>query len=106
MKTEVRQQEIELDGRQSVAATRIVATEDGTKIRLAVKRDSYDFQSYLRASVWTTESGWEYLTHIPFEDTEAIQLSYVALRQDRAAGARILLRDLDRLEEIAVEVLR
>jgi hypothetical protein len=59
-------------GRQSIDAERILALETGErkiKVRLKIKSDSYDFQSYARADVFNPESlSWNPLASIPYSN--------------------------------------
>ena len=54
-------------GTQSRNLTRIVKTAQGHKLRIRIKRDSYDFQSFARIELWSeTEGKWNFVHSIPY----------------------------------------
>ena len=59
-------------GRQSMNAERILALETGNrkiKIRFLVRSDSYDFQSFARAEVFSPDAlTWNPLASIPYSN--------------------------------------
>jgi len=54
-------------GKQSVNLCKIIEGDNGMKIKIDIKSDSYDFQSYARISVFEPQSlAWNNLSHIPY----------------------------------------
>lgn len=45
------------------------------KVKVSLKRDSYDFQSYAQISVWTKKK-WSYVTSLAWEKTETKGIFY------------------------------
>jgi hypothetical protein len=54
-------------GTQSANLTKIIKSESGLKIKIDIKSDSYDFQSFARVSVFNpSELKWNVISSIPF----------------------------------------
>lgn len=80
----------EYQGRQSHNLTRVLKTSNGKKLRICIKRDSYDFQSYARIELWSEPEGkWNYVHNIPYPEMACVQS---ALGGKMEEDARELLR--------------
>lgn len=56
-------------GTQSAHFTKIIEGDNGLKIKIDIKSDSYDFQSYARVSVFNPQSvEWNILDSVPFSN--------------------------------------
>lgn len=54
-------------GTQSANLTKIIKSEAGLKIKIDIKSDAYDFQSFARVSVFNqSELKWNVISSIPF----------------------------------------
>lgn len=54
-------------GQQDFVYTGFFRTEDGLKVRIRIKRDSYAFQSYAIAEVWSiTDARWNEVASIHY----------------------------------------
>lgn len=80
----------EFRGTQSRNLTRVVKTGQGHKLRIRIKRDSYDFQSYARIELWSeTEGKWNFVNNIPHPEMACVKSAFDG-----------------KMEEDAVELLR
>ena len=79
----------------------VIESIDKSKVRMTVKVDAYDFQSYAKAELWK-ESGWVQVHKIPGQQLRTMKLiSYVA-RDVRPAAFQ---GDIDELRRVAMEVI-
>jgi len=80
----------EFRGRQSRNLTRILKIAQGNRLRISIKRDSYDFQSHARIELWSeTEGKWNFVHSIPFAEMACVKS---ALDGKMEEDARELLR--------------
>ena len=65
-------------GTQSVNYVKIIENAEGTKIKIDIKSDSYDFQSYARVSAFSpTDLKWNTISSIAFSEMKTpAQLYY------------------------------
>lgn len=89
-------------GRQSVNAQQIFSI-GGAKIRVRIKSDAYDFQSYATAEVWSAES-------LSWNEVHSIQPANMATQhglayKPTAPHAGDFLQDIDTLVRVAAEVI-
>lgn len=76
----------EFRGTQSHNLTRIVKTHQGHKLRIHIKRDSYDFQSYARIELWSeTEGRWNFVHGIPYGEIACVKSALDSKREEDAA---------------------
>jgi hypothetical protein len=76
----------EFRGRQSRNLVRIVKTEKGHKLRISIKRDSYDFQSYARIELWSdTEGKWNFVHSIPYPEMACVKSAFDSKMEEDAA---------------------
>jgi len=72
------------------------------KVRVRIKRDAYDFQSYARAEVWyPKEMRWNQVAEVPYPMMESLKASYYS----RAEPGRWWSTDETRLLEEAAAIL-
>jgi len=77
-------------GRQSWEFTGVYGLWGGLRIRVEIKRDSYDFQSYGRVKVFDPETRqWNFLHEIPYSKLAVLGASYV----DRTVKSHLFHRD-------------
>lgn len=83
----------EFRGRQSRNLIRIVKTATGHKLRICIKRDSYDFQSYARIELWSdTEGKWNLVHSIPYVEMACVRAAFEGkMEEDAAELLRIAL---------------
>ena len=66
----------------AIIATRAVPGDAGCRLRIDIRRDTYDFQSHARIEVWSkAQTKWEFLGSIPYGKMSSLKAS--------AYGARI-----------------
>ncbi|PQV65276.1 hypothetical protein B1R32_10113 [Abditibacterium utsteinense] len=76
----------EFRGTQSRNLTRIVKTYQGHKLRIRIKRDSYDFQSFARIELWSeTEGKWNFAHSIPHSQMACVKSSFEGKMEEDAA---------------------
>lgn len=69
-------------GQQSAQLTKIIEGDKGLKIKIEIKSDSYDFQSYARVSVFnSSELKWNGVDHIPFANMQTPPKLYYHVQQ-------------------------
>ena len=67
----------EFRGTQSRNLSRIVKTHQGHKLRIRIKRDSYDFQSYARIELWSEPLGkWNFVHSIPHPEMACVKSTF------------------------------
>lgn len=70
-------------GTQSVHLSKIIEGDKGLKIKVDIKSDSYDFQSYARISVFnSTEVKWHILDNIAFSNMKTPPKLYYQVKQE------------------------
>lgn len=91
-------------GQQSVTATRVLDV-GGKMLRFRVKSDSYDFQSYARAELWSRSDGkWNEVHSIPYGLMKTPhQLFYLPNRSGVAIGR--FEADLEQLQKVALNIV-
>jgi hypothetical protein len=58
---------------------RFLTKIEGYSVKISIKRDSYDDQSFARADVWSdAELKWNLAATIPYPDMQTLYLSYTA----------------------------
>jgi hypothetical protein len=87
-------------GRQSLNYQEIVKIGDD-KVRIRIKSDSYDFQSYARIEVWGNENKWNNIHNIPF----ANMATPPELYYHSNANKRSFKVDRDKLIDVATSIL-
>lgn len=84
--------------------TKIVKARGGPqkehKLKIEIKRDSHDFQSYGRVSHWTG-SQWMPIANMDIRNLESFKLSYVMKDVTKKSFAQ----DVDKLITIAMQIL-
>jgi len=79
----------EYRGRQSRNLTRILKT-GGHKLRITIKRDSYDFQSSAKIELWSEAEGkWNFVHSIPYAEMACVKSTMDGKMEE---DARELLR--------------
>jgi len=78
-------------------AERVVATTEGVRLRMKVRRNAYNHQSDVGVDVWTTAGGWQRAVTLPLDEAELSQHSYVTRAEEWKEAAS---NDLDLLEDI------
>lgn len=92
-------------GRQSVSCQQIWAVNATTKLRLSIKSDSYDFQSYAKADLWNATSGqWNPVYQIHYSQMKTpAKLFYWPERA--GVHRKHFLADLDQLKKLALQII-
>jgi len=88
-------------GSQDVLFTRVVRLTDGTKLRVKIRSDSYDFQSYARVHRWDGTE-WKLVHSVHYSKMATPAGLYV--RFNRVADSTFK-KDLDELLRVASAVL-
>lgn len=96
-------------GTQSANFTKIIEGDNGLKIKIDIKSDSYDFQSYAKLSVFNShELSWNIVDSIPFSNMKTPSKLYYKI-QPPSKNANILasyfVSDTDTLISTAEAVL-
>ena len=63
---------------QSLWGSKITVVPEVGSVRVTVKRNAYDFQSYVLGEVWLNEAGWTQVQSLPISDFAISEHSYVA----------------------------
>ena len=88
-------------GTQSVGLQEVVVYNDN-KLRIQIKSDSHDFQSYARVDVWA--GGWTRVHSIPFNKMSTEKGLYYG-RKINPRSAKDFKADRDELVRVAIKVL-
>lgn len=79
------------------------------KVRINIKRDSYDNQSYARAKVFNpTELNWNFLAEIPYSEAQVVKQDVFCYRKPENLNMdeqSAFNQDIDTLLEKAREIL-
>ena len=88
-------------GGQDYVLERVYARDNGDRIRVRIKRDSYDFQSYATADRWDGTQ-WQNVVRMDGVHPTMAALPSYATRDERSRNAALenLVEDL--LEEVAL----
>lgn len=79
----------------------VIESEAGHRLRLTVKVDSYDFQSYAKAERWDGMK-WHEVHRIPGQEVKArTTVSYVA----RSVSPNAFTADIDELRRVAIAIV-
>ena len=60
------------DNGQSARLELLAETQTGRRVRVAVRRNAYDFQSSAEATVWTGNA-WQFVASIPYTEMAAVK---------------------------------
>jgi hypothetical protein len=96
-------QSLEFTGIYSITAP---VTKKVAKIRVDIKRDSYDNQSYAKISTWNETNGWLPVTSLNFKTTATSSIFYQT-KADKLTGSDIdkIGTDTEELIELAMAVI-
>jgi ribosome biogenesis GTPase A len=76
----------EFRGTQSRNLVRILKTENERKLRISIKRDSYDFQSHAKIELWSDAEGkWNFVHSIPFAEMACVKSALTGKIEEDAA---------------------
>lgn len=79
----------------------VIENIGGKRVRLTVKVDAYDFQSWAKAELWNGEK-WNTIHHIPGQEIKSFgQVSYVS----RSCDPKVFDKDLNELRSVAKGVM-
>lgn len=94
-------------GTQSASLSKIIESDSGLKIRVDIKSDSYDYQSYARVSVFNKLGlQWNIIDTIPFSNMKTPpKLYYQVKQQNPTILAQYFSEDSKTLVKNAEEVL-
>ena len=89
-------------GQQDAIARRVLVLDGQFEVRLTVRSDSYDFQSYARAEVWNpVDLKWNIVHTIHFSD----MLTPAGLVYRQGLSLANFHTDMERLLEATKEIL-
>lgn len=90
-------------GKQSVHRLLVLKTDDGKKVRIDIKSDSYNFQSHAWADVWNPATlSWNRVANIHFSDMKTPE--GLAYKQDWKMDEHYA-DDVDYLLGLTVQIL-
>jgi len=88
-------------GRQSINFTEVIEF-DGHKLRISIKSDSYNFQSYARISRWNGEE-WKQVHFIHFSEMKTP--SGLCYQPNEKCDYKHFINDRDQLIKVAKEII-
>ncbi len=96
-------QSLNFTGIYKVNGPRDLAPE---KFKVEIKRDSYDFQSYAKVSVWNETNGWMHVASLNFKECESSAIFSQTKPDDLTVeGIDFLGTDTEELLEMAKEIV-
>jgi hypothetical protein len=81
----------------------LIVNIEGHKLRVSIKRNAYDFQSYAKIMRWDGHK-WHFITSMPIETCKCAAVSYV-MRRDEHFDISLFRKDAKQLIEEAKEVV-